>query len=432
MSRRIAIGLGVATVLIYLAQFVALFRYAVNVPLADEWDVYRPGGLPAGFSWSWLVAAHNEHRIIPTKTLTWLLYWTNGLDYRQSIQLSYLVFGAMLVTFVLLLKRAAPKEVFPFGLAFLPFVLSPINWENHLWGFQSQFHFFLLFTLAAAVLLFAEKQSWTSALAGSTLCVCAAYSFSSGVIATLVLVAVFGAFKLLRALKVDPPARRAEWMQLGTALLIVGAADGLWLATFKRVEGHAPMALPNTTAFWKHYFNALALGFGATQLSSAIGILFVALLMIPGVLLLARFRKQLAAQHGLWMLMALSLALLAAVATISLGRGNFGAAQAKSSRYAEYGLALLPLMGVALAWAAGQRRALVGVVAVVWLIVFGSFWKEWTVADYQAKSAALTEGLRCVKAAPMGQKPVVCSQVFPWDISEPLAGARAIDASFLR
>ena len=72
-------------------------------------------------------------------------------------EVNFLIYGMLIVTILLCVCRFVSREAFSIAALFTPFLLSTIDCENHLWGFQSQFHFFLLFFVVGAFLLF-ERQ----------------------------------------------------------------------------------------------------------------------------------------------------------------------------------------------------------------------------------------------------------------------------------
>lgn len=415
----IATVAAVVTAVVYLAHGVVIAQFAVDAPWADEWETFVPGGLVDGFSLRWLLAPHNEHRIVPTKLLTWLLYELTALDYRVSASVTYLAFGAAVVSLIVVLRRALPRDTLPYAIWFAPFALSPINHENLSWGFQSHFHLYVLFLALAVAALFGADLRWRNAALGAVLLGIGVFSFSSGIASALVVAVVYVAFRV---------QHRRNLGQLPVVLAVVAVAVGLWLVSFNRVQGHGELALPTSAAFWNHYLNLIALGFGALQKSAALGAVCLAVIVGSALAMLVRRR----ADAGAWMIVAMMTALLAAQAAISLGRGHMGAEQAKSSRYAEYGLMLLPLCAGALAWALQGSRARLPVLAVLWALCFGSFWKEWTVDDYREEQRARTEGLACLRKPHEPNQPLVCPGVYPFDVSARLDIARAMNVSFTR
>src|SRR4026207_102820 len=67
-------------VTVCIAHLIVIWKYAVDVPYWDEWEQLTSQALPQGLTWQWLFSQHNEHRIVPTNLLTWLLYRLDGWD----------------------------------------------------------------------------------------------------------------------------------------------------------------------------------------------------------------------------------------------------------------------------------------------------------------------------------------------------------------
>lgn len=84
-------------------------------------------------------------------------------------------------------------------------------------------------------------------------------------------------------------------------------------------------------------------------------------------------RKSLTAAH--WAVLSMTLGTLAVLASIAAGRYGFGPLQAKSTRYAEFGMALVPLSALAWGFALRKRKLAKSVaLAALWVLCFAAFW----------------------------------------------------------
>lgn len=432
LERRLKVSgalLGLFAALLYAAQFAVIIFFTVDAPFWDEWQFFAPDALPAGFSLRYIFAPHNEHRIFGTKLLYWALYKLGGLDFTLVVQVSYALYGLTIVALIRVLQRSTPRQTFPLVLWFTPFLSSPLNYENLVWGLQSCFHLFALFFVVAVGLLFEERQRWGACALGAAAAACATYSFASGVVCTLVLGAMYAGFKLLRVR--SAPDRARELAQGGLVLGVIAAADGLWLATFEAAGHHGAMSVPTSSAFWLHYANVVGLGFGIRTHAPGLGLLVLGTVIVLLVVFARGVKRRAVPQNHAFVLLTLALAMLGAQASISLGRGSFGAEQGKSLRYAEYGLLMLPVLGAMLAWLSEQSRRLLVVAAVAWVVCFASFFDEWTFGPYEGHSERLQAGLSCALAQhPPG--PVICPDVYSEDLSSRIAEARKLGVSFTR
>src|SRR4051812_46789729 len=143
VSSRVAFWALASCVVMFLMHFAIILHYSVNVPFWDEWGAFSDSALPSGLSLKWLFTQHNEHRIVLTKLLTWSLFKFDGWNIALNHAINFMIYGLILfgaITFGV--KRRFGEEAYRVSLFTIPFLLSPINEENHLWAFQSQFHFF--------------------------------------------------------------------------------------------------------------------------------------------------------------------------------------------------------------------------------------------------------------------------------------------------
>ena len=135
---------------IYSIHFLIIMQNAVNVPYWDEWMILEPDALPAGFSLRWVLLQEAEHRLVLTKLLSWGLFYLNGHNHVFSLAITYVMHGVLLTCIVVFARKVVPYLPLWVVLAFIVFLLTPINWENNFWGFQSTFRLSILFTVLAS------------------------------------------------------------------------------------------------------------------------------------------------------------------------------------------------------------------------------------------------------------------------------------------
>lgn len=128
---------------------IAVFDCAVNVAYWDEVPVFAAlkQGRTADFYWR----THNEHRIVFTKML---MSFGNPLTW---IYTSYALYAAMVFQLWRVVRKAAGDKWF-LPLLFVP-LFSDMNAVNLLWGFTSQFHLMILFSLLAAEFAFLRTDT---------------------------------------------------------------------------------------------------------------------------------------------------------------------------------------------------------------------------------------------------------------------------------
>lgn len=387
---------------LFIGHFIVIEKYAVDIPFVDEWFMLE--GLSAGLSAQWLFAQHNEHRIVTTKLLIWALYQLNDWNLITHQLLNFILYGLLLIFIVWFAKKTVPPLPAWAMFGFLIFLLSPINFENHSWGFQSQIYFALLFFLAAVYFLFCEAQKPTSLLIGTAMAVLAMYSFAGGLVACLVLLAVFCLFKLMRAFSVaDREARRRELIQLGLVLALKVGALALWFVDYHKVEYHPPLALPHTLLFWRYFLNMVSWGFGFEDIAARWGAVCLLIILVPVAgAIWKNWRRRQQLPSSAWAVFVVIFALLGALAAITMGRAgsNLLLVEGKRSGFAEFGMMLIPF--TVLAWSIFLRdrpKLKAPLVAGLWLFCFLGFWNNWSWFDpyYSGRAQERMASLECVK-----------------------------------
>jgi hypothetical protein len=431
IKARAPLLLAAACVGLYLYQFWHVWKYAVNLPFWDEWATFTPEQLPAGLSPRWLFAQHNEHRLATTRLLIWFLYRLDGWNVATHQILNFAVYGALVAWLVWMSRRVAPESPAWVHPGFAVFLLSSIAIENHVMAYQSQVHFWLLFFLVAAYLLFDRPQRTSRLLAGSAAATLSVYSLAAGVVSALVLLLSFALFKTLRAREAGAGGgRRRELLQLLLVAALVGGAAGLWTVGYRRPPGHGLSSLFGA-AFWEYYLNVISFNFGVDDVSAAAGGVCLAIILAPLCLHVFKERGRLPPEH--WAVFTTALACLAVLASISAGRAAFGPLQSKSSRYAEFGMALIPL--TALAWGLVLRRRgrlRAAVLVGLWLLLFATFWDNWRFADYLHHHGQRKLGVRCVEQYYLKGGEALCPRIYPDPLAQQLEAAKELDASFYR
>lgn len=423
----------VVCVALYAGHLWVICANAVNVPFWDEWGFLRPDGMPAGLTAGWLFGQENEHRIVLTKLLAWALLRTTGWDLVANIVVTYVIYGALLACIFLFARRVVPHLPAWVTLAFTPFLLSPINWENHFWGIQSSYHLAMLFSLLAAYLLLGGEQTRGRLLAGAVCAVLAAYSFLSGLVAAVVLLAAFALFKVVRGrLAGGGGERRREYVELAAVAAPALVLMALYFVGFRSVPGHPQPALPHTASFWAYYSNLVSWGFGFETESVVLGVACLLLVVAPAVLEIRARGWRLPASS--WAVHGFTLAALCVLASIAVGRAGADIPRAKISRYSDFAMMLIPCSVFAWAVLLRERAALRRYVLVgLWVLCCVGFSYKWLwFSVYRQQGEARREGVRCIRAYYERGGPARCPTVSPVDIGPMLEEAKKLNLSFYR
>lgn len=323
---------------LYLAQLFCLLKYAVNIPFWDEWEAINKGGVLAEPSIEHLFVQHNEHRIVTTKLLSLALYYLDGWNLITHQTVNFLIYGFLVAIVAYIVKKSSPELSSLTLMCFVMFMLSCVSIENHYWGFQSQFHFALLFAFLSIWFLFSERQEWKKVLLGTLFTLLAIYSFSSGLVMSLVVIAGYGVFKSIRIY--TGTDRKREILQLVAVMLIAAGSIAFYFAGYVKPGDHPVYTLPYQKLFWTYFLNLLSGGFGFKIDNIAPGIFIFFFAIVPIIGLIKKYRSRLSS--GNWVIIVSTLAVFAALSSITMGRAGFGKGHSKASRYSEIVIMLIP------------------------------------------------------------------------------------------
>lgn len=404
-------------------------KHAVNIPYLDDWAMFEGDNHPASVDLAWLNAQHNEHRMVPAKVLIWLQFQLNNWNYPVSVLINFLIYGILLVCmiwFTLRLRAPVPPWAV---LAFVVFLLSPINWLNHVMALQSTFHFYVLFLLLSCALLFEQRQRWPELVLASLTAIVCIYSLAGGFVSVSALLVFFVCFKLIRALKFTRGALKNELLQMLVCVVVVGSALVFWSIGYRKPPSHPALVYPTQIDFWLLFINLISLAFGFLRTSHVIGLVCFLIVVFPICGEVWRSRKNLSSVR--WGAIAFVLGIFANVAATSAGRAGFGVETAKADRYFEFVMPLVLLSVVN--WSIFLRdrpkwktSALVG----LWLICAFGFSTKWNFANYRLTEAKKRAGVACVKAYYRHEGDGRCPTIFPYSLVPFLEQGKRVNASF--
>lgn len=144
------------------------------------------------------------------------------------------------------------------------------------------------------------------------------------------------------------------------------------------------------------------------------------------------FREGRTLPSAQWAVFSTVLGLLAVLASISAGRVAFGPGQSKSSRYAEFGMALIP--NSALGWGfllRDRKRVKAVCLACLWVLCSVTFWDNWRFDDYMYYQGNRMLGVRCVRQYYLTGGDALCPRLYPGSLAARLDAARELKASLL-
>lgn len=412
------------SLLFLLGQWIVIALTSVNVPAGDEWENLNPDAFPKGFTWSYVFSFLNEHRGIFTRLQNYFFYYFTDWNMVYQIHFNYVIFLAMIFFLFYFQKKyvlGATKGIW----ILLFFLGSPLLIDNHNWAIQSFFHYCELFGLIAV--FFATRESlrksdfWWAAF----FAICSTYAFAAGMFFALVVLGVLG-YRLVR----DSKPSFSEILVKALPLVLMVGAMGAWFIGYHKPPGHPPLTWPYEWGFWYFFSNLISLGFGFKTSSAIIALLSLG---IVGVVLWRSLKEAFSFQRPyVSFAFFASLAVLGAMASIALSRVGFGIGQAKTSRYAELGILLVPFIGW-LWWRLGHTsvRFQKNYKYFIWFIFIG-FAGDYSYEKYFRVGRERRESLECIASYYRGEnKTGDCPILYPGPLGERLDRAKQLKMSWV-
>jgi hypothetical protein len=208
----------VAALMTFGVQLLQVRWWSSRLPIGDEWQTMKifgraaAGGVRPGMLWE----QHNEHRIVIANAVFLTVRRIGGWVVLAPHIISALMMAGMIGVLVSTLLRL---EVRPVLVAIAAgFAVTPLQWENTIWGFQVQFVALvagLVVTLCAvAARPRLDRTTAVTLIAGGLWC---SGTIASGVLAWGVFAGLALALAVLR--RSAWPQRRAIAMSAGLAAL---------------------------------------------------------------------------------------------------------------------------------------------------------------------------------------------------------------------
>ena len=208
----------VAAIIILAARWLLVVRYGSSLPYWDQWAdeaglLYR-SWVGDQFDWNLLWRAHNEHRIVASRVWALLLFAGNQEQWDPMVQ-ALATSGFIALSFAAGLawcfKVFPGVEFVPVAAGILSIAMLPNGWGNTLVGFQSCFHFVLVFSLLAIICSATSRASFAAIMLIALAFAAASLSLATGLMTFPVIVFVLtirlstGSLSLREVLKIAAP-----------------------------------------------------------------------------------------------------------------------------------------------------------------------------------------------------------------------------------
>ncbi|HEY9155642.1 MAG TPA: hypothetical protein VIM69_10960 [Opitutaceae bacterium] len=212
--------------IVFGSKLWTISTYGSDLPFWDQWDaegakLFLPsaqGTLQIGD----FFAPHNEHRILFTRLLAFGLWKANGQwDARLEMTVNVFVHIAAIALLLGVLKRLIKPSTWMLACLMAVVLCSlPLSWENTLGGFQSQFYFLLLFSVAHLACTFGTKENGLVWWFGQITGLCAVVSMGSGFFSAAVVVLLYTT-QIIQE-RTRPSFHRVTIIALNVVFIILG------------------------------------------------------------------------------------------------------------------------------------------------------------------------------------------------------------------
>lgn len=318
-----------------------VWRYAVDVPVLDQWSMVDDLEAAASGRWSVedVMRSHNGHRIAVSRLILVPLALTTGWNTRFEVALSLVAAGGLVLVLAVGLAPAPLHRAVRQPIALLALagsslaVFSLAAWENWMWGIQLSAYLAALLAMAALFMLAASRLRWWPCALAAVLAVLASFSQGPGLVA-------WPAGLILLVVHPGPPRRRASlavaWSLLMVALVLFYVQDlpgdaGSGSLSRDWID-HPLRALVFSLSVLGAPVSSFTGSAWPPQTSTVAPVAGALLLVVSGLLLAATWRRAASARESLFAGGALLFA-CGVAAQITLGRAQMGLPAAMASRY---------------------------------------------------------------------------------------------------
>jgi hypothetical protein len=341
-----------------IGYFLLVRGYSLNVVTGDQWDdVVVIGRSHAHlFDWSSLWAQHNENRIFFPNLIVLLLAYTTAFNVQVEEYLSFVLLLASTGLIIGAHKRGSPDTPWLYLCPVAILMLSVVQYENALWGFQMAWYLVLL--CLALSLFFLDRMS------------------SSAVPFTIaILSAIVGSYSSLQGLLIWPAGLlvlclcRRRALHISIWLLAAALTASLYFYNWDPSTGtprhnyalQHPIVAVKFFLFMMGDVVGMHVGFGGS-ISYAVMAFGLVVTLLSLFTLVVGFRSRVGGD-GRAIGMALIVVGLLFAAIVTSGRVALGLFDASSSRYTTF--TLLTVVGIYLTLLGPFRAAQVAPSPVV-------------------------------------------------------------------
>lgn len=402
------------------SNFVFILNGTVNVPFMDEWELVTHLDK---LDLSWLFAFHNEHRIVFTKLLFFLIAKINGLNIYTCVAINYILFIILTIVLYKILKPIT-KNYALLPLFFIP-LFSLLNINNLTVAFQSQFHFMILFGLIAIIFGFLKENKAINNILFALFLDCSMFSMNFAYATGIMLIYLFKEFVLEKSINNFKELFSRIFLPL---IVFLPALIGFFIG-YVKPAAHPKIIYPWQPLFWKFFSNLFVKGISGRTYPLIIEII-ITLLIIAYVLNFFK-RPEFAKNKNIVAVLTVFFASMCSLVTVTIGRAGFGIIA--SSRHVEIVIILIPVLAAILYLDKNYKaKNLLFIYSAILIIGFNnkiSYFKY----PHGGEKIEKSFGVDCIEyfyKYPIDH--IKCTFLYPNDIADRLKIAKQRNLSFTR
>lgn len=294
-------------VLLFVEHGRVLLENMVDVPIQDEWGILKE--LKSQDFFGFIFSRLNEHLIVTTKIVIYIMYKLNSWDNTFHILFNFILYFIFSFSFCIIVEKVHEVKS---GLLLIIFS-SIIPWENHSIAINLHFHLFLFFfILGLYSILIKNKFRYL----GSFFLVISIFSSSPGIACAIAYI-LLNLFLLFY--------NKEEKILYILNIVITTLSILLWFSLVNTSGSSLYHSYPWEYQFWYHLSNLFLGGFGAfLQFERRLGYIpMIGTIIVVFLSIKYFYRQEKQEILKFSILLSMLIGLVGVLVLITYGRGNF-------------------------------------------------------------------------------------------------------------
>lgn len=389
---------------------------AVDLPYADEFDLFIDPEMQKNLSLQWLCKFQSEASIVITRLLTWIFYHINGYNCKTIIIFNFII--SCLGYFVLYkILKYVNKDFFILPLFFLPF-FSDIFYMNRLISFQSQVYFLLLFCYLAIYFGFIKKKLLAAAFFISLSSISQAFVPGTAIFIILIINEFFLSVNKKEALKKLILPVTLITLTLSYCILGIKSELNTNLSNY---------LLPDKILFWRQAAHLILRGIFIERLN--IGLLEPLTVLFSSIFFVFyTVKNKLYLNERFMPILGITAMFISLVFADCWGRSQYGFGILPW--HFDYYIYIIPVIAVFLSYTKHYKTLLIYSLLLIYFHLPHFTHGYETFKDFGAENA---KGAQCVRKSLNKTGEIICDDIYySSDMSRVLKSAKKLNLHFIR